>query len=90
MKGGKRPGAGRKKGVPNRATTKRMEQIKAGGEMPLDVMLAHMRNPKNPDDVRRAMAVAAAPYCHPRLASVEAKHSGSLLLTHEQALDELD
>ncbi|WP_354504808.1 hypothetical protein [Limibacillus sp. MBR-115] len=36
---------------------------------------------------RDDMAKAAAPYIHPRLASLD--HSGQLSLSHEEALDEL-
>jgi len=40
------------------------------------------------DRMRLEAAKAAAPFVHPRLAQVE--HKGSLKLTHEQALAELD
>lgn len=81
---------GRKKGVPNKATTAKFEALKKGGKLPLDYMLAVMRDPKQPDARRDAMAISAAQYCHPRLAAVEAHHSGNVTMTHEQALDELD
>jgi hypothetical protein len=89
MAKGKKTG-GRKKGTPNLATTKRLAVLKAGGKLPLEFMLAEMRKTTNEMDIRRAMAVAAAPYCHPRLAAVEAQHSGNIHHTHEQALNELD
>lgn len=42
--------------------------------MPLDYMLSVMRNKNNPEARREAMAVAAAPYLHPRLQAIQ--HSG--------------
>lgn len=72
--GGKRLGAGRKKGVPNKATIARQERVAAGGETPLDYMLRVMRNPKASDARRDEMAKAAAPYVHPKLASMQ--HTG--------------
>jgi hypothetical protein len=72
--GGRRPGAGRKKGVPNKATIARQERVAAGGETPLDYMLRVMRNPKASDARRDEMAKAAAPYVHPKLASMQ--HTG--------------
>lgn len=74
MRGGKRPGAGRKKGTPNKASAARQERIAAGGETPLDYMLRVMRNRKASDARRDEMAKAAAPYVHPKLASMQ--HSG--------------
>jgi hypothetical protein len=45
------------------------------GEVPLDFMLAVMRDPDADYKRRDAMAIAAAPYLHPKLSSVEAKMS---------------
>jgi hypothetical protein len=71
MKGGKRPGAGRKKGIPNRASAAREAAIAASGLTPLEYMLTTMRDETKPIALRLDMAKAAAPYVHPRLASVE-------------------
>jgi hypothetical protein len=71
MKGGKRPGAGRKKGIPNRASVAREAAIAASGLTPLEYMLSTMRDEGKPLELRLDMAKAAAPYVHPRLASVE-------------------
>ena len=71
MKGGKRLGAGRKKGVPYRASAAREAAIAASGLTPLDYMLSTMRDETKPIALRLDMAKAAAPYVHPRLASVE-------------------
>ncbi|WP_426442887.1 hypothetical protein [Bradyrhizobium genosp. P] len=79
--GGKRPGAGRKKGVPNRATAARERAVAASGSTPLDVMIKAMRNFEALADesasnkkrfeyyLRAAVAVAkdAAIFVHPRL-----------------------
>ncbi|MDH5667224.1 MAG: hypothetical protein OEY86_04350 [Nitrospira sp.] len=74
MRGGSRKGAGRKKGVRNKASAAREAAIAASGEVPLDYMLKVMRDEKQPMEVRLEMAKAAAPYCHPKLAAVE--HTG--------------
>lgn len=87
MRGGLRPGAGRKKGTRGKATLVR-ERITAealeAGVTPLEYMLQLMRAPipeEAPPTVRASMATlrfeaakAAAPYVHPRLAAIE--HSG--------------
>ena len=65
---------GRQKGTPNRATAARVEEIKATGETPADYMLRVMRDPSVDHDRRDKMAVAAAPYVHPKLAAIE--HTG--------------
>lgn len=76
-RGGKRPGAGRKKGEVSKARLAVQQRAKLAsteGETPLEYMLRIMRTSE--DDKRRdAMAIAAAPYIHPRLAAVE--HSGN-------------
>jgi hypothetical protein len=72
--GGKREGAGRKAGVPNKATIARQEAVAATGETPLDHMLRVMRDPTNDHARRDEMARAAAPYVHPKLAAIE--HTG--------------
>lgn len=47
------------------------ESIRKQDELPLDYMLRVMRDKKQPDQRRDAMAVAAAPYVHPKLAAVQ-------------------
>lgn len=80
-RGGKRPGAGRKKGIPNKRTAAKMEAIEKAGVTPLDYMLGVMRDPL-PEDVepqvkiaamglRFEAAKAAAPYVHPRRGVVD-------------------
>lgn len=81
---GKKTG-GRKKGVPNRASTQRAVAIAESGLTPLEFMLRIMRDDMTPEDaspevikafaeLRFEAAKAAAPYVHPRLAAVE--HTG--------------
>ena len=74
MRGGNRPGAGRPKGVPNKATAERQATIAASGLTPLDYMLAVLRDESAEPNTRMEAAKAAAPYVHPRLASIE--HAG--------------
>jgi hypothetical protein len=79
-KGGRRPGAGRKKGSVSRETAERKAiamQALAEGISPLDVMLGAMREAWENGHKKDAafFAEKAAPYVHPKLASVE--HSGN-------------
>jgi hypothetical protein len=76
-RGGKRPGAGRKKGSRTRRTQAVAAVALAEGVSPLEVMLASMRVEYAGGNLKAAAALArdAAPYCHPRLASVQ--HKGS-------------
>jgi len=71
MRGGKRSGAGRRKGAPNKATAARQAAISASGEAPLDYMIRIMRDESAPTQRRDEMAKAAAPYVHPKLAAIE-------------------
>lgn len=73
-RGGKRDGAGRKAGVPNKATAAKRAEIEASGLTPLDYMLTIMRDSEANPVRRDEMAKAAAPYVHARLAAVE--HTG--------------
>lgn len=75
-RGGQRDGAGRKRGIPNRFAKANIEKAEKTGILPVDYMLAVMRNSKAGNDRRDAMARAAAPYLHPRLATVEHKAEG--------------
>lgn len=84
-KGGKRPGAGRKKGALSRRTQEITAAALADGITPLEYMLSVMRT--STDTKRRdAMAVAAAAYVHPRLAAIEANVKVS---EHEEAVKHL-
>jgi hypothetical protein len=73
MYGGKRPGAGRKKGVQNKVNAALRQKVKAEGTLPLEFLLSIMRDPKNPTELRMEAAVKAAPFVHPRLQAIEHK-----------------
>jgi hypothetical protein len=84
-----KPGAsgnphGRPRGSRNRRTRALVEAAQAGGEMPLDYMLRVMRDPSIPAKRRDEMAKAAAPFLHPKLASIEQHGSADTppVLTH--------
>lgn len=65
---------GRKKGTPNRATAAKVQEIAASGLTPLDFMLEVLRDPSQEYPIRMDAAKSAAPYVHPKLASIE--HTG--------------
>ena len=69
-RGGKRAGAGRKKGEPNRRTVETQAMAQQTGITPLEYMLDVMRNSSD-ERMRMAAATAAAPYVHAKLSSVE-------------------
>jgi hypothetical protein len=72
-KGGKRPGAGRPPGSKTKKSVAIALAAAAAGESPLEYLLRVMRDPSVDDDVRRASAIAAAPFVHPRLAATTVK-----------------
>jgi hypothetical protein len=96
-RGEARPGSGRKPGSVNKRTREIADKAAAEGITPIEVQLATMRelwkqaNVGGMLDIDKAVAASAiakdaAPYIHPRLASIE----GSFAVTnHEAALDEL-
>ncbi len=70
-KGGARPGSGRKPGSPNKKTAELQAAVAESGITPLDYMLFVMRGVDNEPRERLSAAVAAAPYVHAKLASIE-------------------
>ena len=76
--GGRRPGAGRKKGSLTRKTREIANQAAEEGVSPLEVMLKAMRVYYDAGDYANAatFAAAAAPYCHPRLSAVQVRGDG--------------
>jgi hypothetical protein len=65
--GGKRPGAGKKKGTRAKKTVELLEAVASSGETPLEYMLRIMRD-ENADNSRRDdMAKAAASYVHSKM-----------------------
>ena len=73
-RGGRRSGAGRKVGSQTKRTRNVVIKAAAAGETPVDYMLRIMRSPGVGNERRDAMAIAAAPYVHARLAAVQ--HGG--------------
>lgn len=70
-RGGKRDGAGRKPGQPNKKTQEQIEAVKAEGITPLDYMLRILRDEEQEPSVRLDAANKAAPYVHAKLSSIE-------------------
>jgi hypothetical protein len=71
--GGKRPGAGRPPGAPNKIKRKSeiLQRLKAKGrELPLDRLLRRMADKTETERYRDSLALAAAPFVHPRLNSL--------------------
>jgi len=74
--GGNRNGSGRPKGSPNRRTREARayaEAARDAGVSPLDAMLQAMRALHSAGQLTEAAEIGrwAAPYCHPRLSSVD-------------------
>lgn len=53
--------------------------------MPLDYMLSVLRNPSMPHRDRMGCAIAAAPYCHPKLTQVDVRAYAQLNAQHGNA-----
>jgi hypothetical protein len=62
---------GRTAGTLNKRTETMLKEIASTGETPLQYMLRVMRDPETPAARRDAMAIAAAPYIHSKLAQVD-------------------
>lgn len=86
IKGGARPGAGRKKGTPNKRTAAVTKAVEESGLTPLEYMLSVMRNETNDPRERLSAAEKAAPYVHAKLSSVELN---AKVAVHEESLDAL-
>ncbi len=72
-RGGRRPGAGRKPGVPNKKKSVVSVRELVSGLAPLDVMLKSMRKLYEDGDYANAVLAAAraAPYVHQRFAPTD-------------------
>ena len=75
-RGGRRPGAGRPVGSKNQRTAEIARAAAESGITPIEVMLGAMRDlwaQGTPEAKREAAEIAkdAAPYIHPRLASID-------------------
>lgn len=78
QRGGSRPGAGRKKGSATKRTREIADRAIAEGLTPLEYMLGILRDPEQSNEARYAAARDAAPYVHPKLASVDANMKGEV------------
>ena len=85
---GNRGGPGRPKGSLDRRTREIAERAAQEGVTPLEYMLKILRDPDSSREDKMWAAEKAAPYCHPKLASVE--HAGDVTFRHEDALKELE
>lgn len=86
INGGKRPGAGRKAGVPNKRTAALQAAVESTGVTPLEYMLQVMRDEAHDPKERLNAAVSAAPYVHAKLSSIELNAN---VATHEASLEDL-
>jgi hypothetical protein len=80
-RGGRRPRAGRPPGSKNQRSAEIARAAVDAGITPIEVMLTAMRelwDQGTPEDKREAATIAedAAPYVHPRLASIEQSVTG--------------
>jgi hypothetical protein len=66
---------GPKKGARNRATAEARAAAEATGILPLDYMLSVMRDTNAQPKRRDTMAMAGAPYLHPKLSMIEGKRT---------------
>lgn len=86
MAAGKKTG-GRAAGTPNKATAAKVAEVTASGLAPLDYMLSVMRDTeRNPAD-RLDAAKAAAPYVHPKLATLTVGGDPDNPIHHRHELD---
>lgn len=77
-RGGARPGAGRPKGKRNRVHIEREREIAKSGLTPLEFMLSVLRDVQRNFEDRKWAAEKAAPYVHPKLASIEQTIGGEV------------
>lgn len=86
---------GRKKGTPNKVNARVAREAASSGETPLQYMLRVMRDPTVDHERRDKLAVAASPYVHQKLSSLEVsgdpdnpvKHAHSVEVTFVRAKD---
>ena len=78
--GGRRRGAGRPKGSKNKRSFEVLKNHVLKGMTPVEYMIKTMRNHALPAERRDRMAIAVAPYIHPRLMTheVSGKAGGAL------------
>lgn len=81
--GGKRKGAGRKAGSVSNTTSQVAKEAMAKGITPIEVLLDLMGKAyqRGDEDQAGKWAEKAAPYCHPRLQSVDQRSDDKLEIT---------
>src|SRR5262249_5914097 len=93
-RGGRRPGAGRKKGSATRKTKELADRAAREGITPLELMLQAMRlhYQKGEWDAAAAIAKVVGPYVHPRLGSltVNGEEERPIRLVEEIVIGEAD
>lgn len=67
---------GRQKGSHNKKTAELQAKIEASGLTPLDYMLRVLREESSDPKERMSAAIAAAPYVHAKLTSVDVQGPG--------------
>jgi hypothetical protein len=80
---------GRKTGVANVRSRQIADKAAETGTTPLEHMLAVLHDPKADPDRRDRMAVAAAPFVHPRLAVVDSTVRATVEVNGKRSPDEL-
>lgn len=79
---------GRPKGARNKASLRRQRDVEASGITPLEYMLRVMRDPRARTERRDWAAAQAAPYVHPRLATLQSNVNLTGRLTLEALVSE--
>lgn len=77
--GGKRVGAGRRKGAKAEVTNEAIRRA-GEGETPLEYMLRVMRDQTVDTDRRDKMAIGAAPYMHAKAVEISGEDGGPLVV----------
>ena len=84
-KGGVRINSGRKPGSPNKKTAEVQRQVAESGITPLEYLLTVMRDAGGEPRERINAAIAAAPYVHAKLSTVDLKAELTGTLKHEHS-----
>ena len=87
--GGSRQGAGRKQGSTNKFSKELLARAKTEGDLPIDYLLAVMRDVSQDTRIRLEAAKVAAPYCHHKLAAVSL-NVAHCEMSHEEWLSTLE
>lgn len=88
-RGGKRQGAGRPKGMPNKKTEAVIQAIQETGMTPLEYLTSIYQSEAVDEKSRIEAAKAAAPYVHAKLSNVE-MNSNVTIRSHEEMINELE